>query len=146
MLKSSLYYIPEETFTPVQKPSSTASVAVFLSQDDYTQESTELLSKILGAAHLNLEKDCFLCTLSPDTTAHYYKGMDLKNVSKIIVFGLSPDNLSIHIKSNLYTTFELDGKSWFFAHSLQQFVLEKQQGGKQKRLALWNVLKKLFNI
>ncbi len=146
MFKSNLYFIPENTFASVTKAKPDAHVAVFVAHEDYLPEAKNMLQQILAAVKINIENDCILCTVSRDTKVHYYNAISGGNVSKILVFGLSTENLCLHIKTSLYTKISIDQRDWIFADSLGALLDEKAKGEKKKRVALWHGLKQLFEI
>ena len=146
MLKSNLYLIPENTFISTTQPPEEAHIAIFIGQEDNTPEAQNMLRQILSAVKVNMDSDCIVCVVSRNTESHYYNAISGRNVSKILTFGLSADNLSIHIKPKTYTKFYLDQKTWIFSDSLQSLLEEKEKGEKRKRGALWVALKDLFGL
>ncbi len=146
MLKTNLYLIPEGCITCLSGIPEKAQIAIFLSREDDCPETQKMLRQILSAVNVDMETDCVICTLSPDAQAHYYNAISNGNVSKILVFGLSADNLSLHIKPGKYSRVFLDQIEWIFSDSLTKILEEKARGEKRLRIALWNALKPLFKI
>ena len=104
------------------------------------QEEINLLSKILQSVNLDDKNDILL-----------WKGAQVPSVNavglcrqtgsqKILIFGAAPARLGLRMRVQAYEPFVIGGIQVLWSHSLAE--LDKE---KERKTALWNGLKKLFN-
>lgn len=111
---------------------------------DNEEELRSFLSKVLAAAQLDLVKDVLSLSVTPDEKISFSGLCQHFDIQTLIAFGLSPEQMGIHFKINLYDMLSYNGQKYVFADDLTAIYEERQQGGKRMSSELWKVLQNLF--
>lgn len=102
------------------------------------------LAKVLAAAQLNLEQDVSLLIIKLGEKISFIQMCQMFDIQTLIVFGIPPAHLGIHLQVIPYTIIQHENHRYVFVDDLQQIFEERQQGGKRLSGELWQVLKALF--
>lgn len=102
------------------------------------------LSKIVTAAHLELDRDTCLLILKPGEQFSFIQLSQHFDIHTLIAFGIEPQQLGIHFQTVPYAILQHEQLRYVFADDLQQIFDERQQGGKRISGELWQTLKTLF--
>jgi len=102
-----------------------------------SQEEIDLLGKIFKAVGKNLETDgCLLNSTSPPT----YKGVtDAIDFQKLLVFGIAPKDIGLHLKVKTYQLIPFQNRQLLFSHSLKVIMSDLN-----KKKMLWGQLQLMF--
>ncbi len=102
-------------------------------------EDLSFLKKIMSAVKIDLENDVQLLGLTNLERLSCSNISSFKSVEKLVVFGKSPLDLGIRIKTTPYQSISLDEKVFLFSESLAKVAADKGKKG-----LLWNALKVVF--
>ena len=108
--------------------------------DEQKDELISFLRKIIGAAKLDLEKDCLILRGGNTTSIPTFSQIkSLYKIEKVVLFGLKAKDLGFNIETPLYIPFEFNNCQFMYADKLsiiEQFV--------EKKKALWLGMQSLF--
>lgn len=101
----------------------------------------QLLEKILAAVHLDMNQDVYLVSTDELKGFPLYTLLD-KDTSDhtILIFGLTPQQLGLNLRSDRYRVRNLLGHKIIFVGALQDI-----QGDQQEKKQLWEILKTFVN-
>lgn len=119
-------------------------VLVLAPSDEDTEVLQTFLTKILGAAGLDLQKDVLLFPVFSDEDLHLRSIIQQEDIQTVVSFGIAPSKLGVHTAMARYQPVAVGGRRLLFAHSLLEIQEERQKGGKEKAGALWRALQHLF--
>lgn len=98
-------------------------------------QSQQFLQKILTAVQLDLAKDVLLCQQPV-----LYKQLDsATTIQSIVVFGYTPNDISLHVDIKPYQIIQFKSKRLLFVHDLDQIAADID-----KKKMLWQQLQILF--
>jgi hypothetical protein len=116
---------------------------IFLQKEGY--DPYPYLEKLLSAAKIALQRDtCYLETRLEAAPA-YFKLTRAYPITQLLVFGLPPEALGLHINWALHIPLSLNGITLLFAQALEVYETESRQGVSTNRAPLWHAIKQLFN-
>ncbi|MCB0704226.1 MAG: hypothetical protein KDC34_02910 [Saprospiraceae bacterium] len=104
-----------------------------------TQE--EMVSNMIKALKLDLHEHIHVIVLTPSDRISLIRYCRDTAISKVLVFGLAPEQLSLHIKWPNYQVLELSGLQLLFGQTLEE-VAQK----KEIKIKLWNALQQMFPL
>jgi DNA polymerase III psi subunit len=104
------------------------------------QEELNLLSKILQSVNLDTKNDILLWKGAQVPPINAVDLCRQTGSNKILIFGAPPARLGLRLRVQAYEPFSIGGIEGLWSHSLAE--LEKD---KERKIALWNGLKTLFN-
>lgn len=99
----------------------------------------EFLSKVLSSVHLNLDKDTLFAEIPESMQVSFVQELKNKHPEQVLVFGVAPAQLGLHIETAYYRPLSFYGVTWLFADALS--VLEPD---KDRKSRLWAALKQMF--
>ena len=99
----------------------------------------EFLSKVLSSVQLNLDKDTLFAEIPELMQVSFVHELKNKHPEQVLVFGVAPAQLGLHIETAHYRPLSFYGVTWLFADALS--VLEPD---KDKKSRLWAALKQMF--
>lgn len=95
-----------------------------------TEEALELLQNILKAINLDMKKQSYRTIITAENALRFVSLPKKMNFDKVLVFGLSPNDLALHLRWDKYRLYQLSGYDFLFADSLdvlrEQVALKKQ--------------------
>jgi hypothetical protein len=115
------------------------STLILCSNDQGQSQQTAFLEKILQAVQVELGKQAFLIRLTASEKISSSSYLEVPAISKILVFGLPPEQIGLQIEVTPYELFHFCDRQMLFADSLADISSKKSL----KRL-LWEALKVLF--
>lgn len=122
-----------ENWTEEQK--SEASIIVLLRNAD--RNELNLLAKIFQAVGKDLAKDAFVINQPEIIT---YKAINTAfNVKKLLVFGIEPKEIGLHLRINAYQATNFQGLELLFSHNLKTIAEDLA-----KKKQLWGQLQVMF--
>ena len=110
-------------------------VYVFLKKEDYTEENKALLTKILQAIKLDIDKDVQLLLLKTDEDAYIIDNLNLEEENLFIAFGLNAKRLGLQSRTIPYKWMKFDNLKVLFSHTITD--LQKNVNFKKQ---LWSLL------
>ncbi|MBV6438594.1 MAG: hypothetical protein EPGJADBJ_00218 [Saprospiraceae bacterium] len=99
----------------------------------------DFLTKVLSAAHLNLEKDTLFAEIPAALPVHFSTDLKRRRPEQVLIFGLPPAQLGLSIETPLYRPVHFYGVTWLFADALSVLEPDKNRKGQ-----LWSALKQMF--
>jgi hypothetical protein len=107
--------------------------------DFETAENKEFLSKILLAVNSDLLQDAAIWDVSISNTPHWAELLRKTNCNKAIFFGVSPEEMGLHIKIPQYALIKWQHCVYLLAGSLNEI-----REDKIKKSQLWRELQLMF--
>lgn len=117
---------------------NSVKVFVFLKKEDFTQENEILLSKILQAINLNIDKDVQVLLLKPGQDAYIMDELDLSEENLFIGFGLNAKRLGLQCRTIPYKWMKLGNIKVLFSHTMSDL-----QSNVNFKKQLWTLLQQL---
>ncbi len=102
-------------------------------------ENRDFLKKVLAAAQLDLERDTFYSEIPLYEPVDIAAGLRIQPAETVLVFGILPAQLGLHIDAPAFQPFSFYGVQWLFADALSVLAPDKNKKGQ-----LWTALKSLF--
>lgn len=99
----------------------------------------EFLSKIMKAVNIELSDDTALWDCKKSGIPHWAELSKMVNPKKIILFGLQPSELGLHLLIPVYQKMMWNNYEFLLADNLQAISEDKN-----KKQLLWNALKEIF--
>lgn len=115
-------------------------VVVAQISEETAQEELNLLSKILQSVKLDDKNDILLWKGAQVPSINAVGLCRLSGSQKILIFGPAPARLGLRLRIQAYEPFAIGGIEGLWSHTLAE--LDKE---KERKTALWNGLKTLFN-
>ncbi len=112
---------------------------LIICQNFNNSEISDFLKKILAAVNTDLESDCALYDINPDTQIAWSEIIRSKKQEKVIFFGIEPAQLGLHLKLVKYQLLDWNGMKLLFSDSLEQILADKNKKG-----FLWRELQLMF--
>jgi len=106
---------------------------------DKKVEATTFLQKILGALHLDIQKDVLLLEITPREQFSFIELCRNADIETAIFFGVKPHRAGLNLNARPYHLLRFAGKTFLFADDLQ-----KLQANLPLKKALWQGLQELF--
>jgi hypothetical protein len=131
--------------TPAQLPNEIAKggfakgIWVLALAEAQQTGNTDFLKKVLGAAQLDLERDTLFAEIPENEPIDMAACLRIKPAAQVLVFGIPPKQLGLHLQAPAFQPFAFYGTTWLFADALS--VLEPD---KTKKGMLWTALKTMF--
>ncbi len=104
-------------------------------------DNTDFLKKVLAAAQLDLERDTLFAEIPEAQPLDMAAGLRIKPAAHILVFGVLPQQLGLHIQPPFFQPFTFYGATWLFADALSVLAPDKTKKG-----LLWTALKSMFLV
>lgn len=117
------------------------STLVFYAESDNTEEALSFLKKVLMAVHLTPEQNVLLLCLTANTYFSSATWLHTPNIAQVLVFGLKPSQIGLHINATLHESFLFNGKSFIFSAAIHQLI-----DNPQEKKALWGAMKVMFQL
>ncbi len=102
-------------------------------------ENLDFLKKVLAAAQLDLERDTLFAEIPPGEPVDMAATLRIKPAEKVLVFGIPPQQLGLHIEAPVFQPVVFYGATWLFADALSVLAPDKTKKG-----LLWTALKSIF--
>ena len=102
-------------------------------------DNTDFLKKVLAAAQLDLERDTLFAEIPAEEPMDMAACLRMKPAEKVLVFGIPPEQLGLHIQAPAFQPFAFYGTTWLFADALSVLAPDKTKKG-----LLWTALKSMF--
>ncbi|MEM9919214.1 MAG: hypothetical protein AAF990_14020 [Bacteroidota bacterium] len=134
-----IFFVGNESDSPANCSGANEKHLLLITEQQLTSEQLMLLTKILQAVEYNLEKDALLLKHKVDQPLNLHHVIKGRTVEKVIVFSHVPSLLGLSVQHTPYQAFQLAGKTFLFADSI-----EKISADKSLKSALWNALKAMF--
>ncbi len=99
----------------------------------------EFLSKVLSSVQLNLDKDTLFAEIPELMQISFATELKNRHPEQVLVFGVTPSQLGLHIEAAYYRPLSFYGVTWLFADALS--VLEPD---KNRKSQLWTALRQMF--
>lgn len=109
-----------------------------LAEPDFP-DNTDFLKKVLAAAQLDLEQDTLFAEIPEGQPFDMSGSLRMKPAGQVLVFGISPQQLGVHVQAPLFQPFSFYGTTWLFADALSVLAPDKTKKG-----LLWTALKSMF--
>jgi hypothetical protein len=134
-----LFVLPERAVESLAEGRFDRQVLVLALDENAAPGNRDFLTKILGAAQLDLNRDCLFAQLPGDEPFSMPRFIREKHPAQVLVFGLPTAQLGLTAQIPLYQTVEFYGAQWLFADALSTLEPDKAKKG-----LLWTALKALF--
>ncbi len=105
---------------------------------DLGAETLAAMDKLISAVALKPEETTRIKIVGNETF-RLFRMMEKHDFKQLICFGIMPEQIGLHVEYKLYKSFKFNNLNIVICDSLEGME-------KQKRLALWNQLKLMFNI
>lgn len=103
---------------------------------DYTDETKEMLSKMLGAIKREVERTT-ICTTHADQVS-ISDLLSAHKINALLVFGINPAHLGLNISIPPYQVVDMEGLKIILSHPLTTILNDKA-----KKISLWQCLQTL---
>jgi len=113
---------------------------IFNSSSKEEEELILYLQKILAAISIQLDEDTLYMNLPKEMKISISHLINSNGITKILLFGISPELLSLNIQIPPYAVFPFLEKKWLWADNLAEIFLERKQTNRPKAGALWTSL------
>ena len=113
---------------------------IYNSTIELEEELITYLQKILAAISIQLKEDTLFLNLPKEMKISISHLINSNGITKILLFGISPELLSLNIQIPPYAVFPFLEKKWLWADNLLDIFLERQQTNRPKAGALWTAL------
>lgn len=136
-------YIKLSTYSDAELWSSRedCKCIIFTTPESEQQELGDLLKKIIGATGLDSEKETIQLSVTPESAPRFSEIRNLLPDVPLLCFGIPPQTLGLYITPPFFQALEFSGFTWLFSPSIKELSTDKD-----KKLKLWNALKKLFEL
>lgn len=116
------YLLPQDELLSLeQNPSKT--ILIYLK--GAKEEEIQFLGKVLKAVNRDIEKDTYLINdLDTPTLKTINKLVDF---TKVLVFGMNPKEIGLHVRINPYQLFSFQDKQFLFSQSLNTIANNVEQ-------------------
>lgn len=138
-LRDQIFNIPEHNSSAVYKISGQGlkQLLIVVESENYGIEEAALLGKMIKAIQYDQISDVYL--LAVDKGAQLSLSTIVESWKDIILFGVSPHQIGIHIEFRPYTILSLEGKRALYVDDLISLGTHAA-----KKQALWALLQKMF--
>ena len=137
--KELIFVAPSRLPNEIAKGGFAKGIWVLATAESGQPGHTDFLKKVLAAAQLDLERDTLFAEIPPEEPIDMAACLRIKPAEKVLVFGIPPAQLGLHIDAPAFQPFAFYGVTWLFADALS--VLEPD---KTKKGLLWTALKSMF--
>ncbi len=134
-----LFPMPEENVMAIAHGGFARQVLAIVCNEEHFAEGNLFLEKVLTAAGLNLEQDIALAAITPGSAVSLFPFPEHKRPQVILVFGVEPQDLGLHLEQAMYVPTDFYGTVFLFAHKLSE--LQPDTGKKGQ---LWRALQQIF--
>jgi len=108
------------------------------------EDLQSFLEKVLQAVGYQLYEDTASIQVTSDQKLSLTQVLRVHSCAHVLLFGLSPQNLGIHLELPKYVPVRHGVQHYMLADDLEAIYEERQKGGKKMSAALWNMLKQMF--
>lgn len=109
-----------------------------LPESDRSDQNELLLSNILKAINLDIKQDIHLGYLAEENTYQLVEYLVEEGPNLILVFGIKPEFISLHLDHIYYAPLQVSSSTWIFSHSLSEL-----SDNKSLKKNLWGALKEI---
>jgi len=113
-------------------------VFVFVKEEDFTADNKTLLTKILQAIKLDINKDVQILLLKSGQNAYIIDKMNLEEQNLFIAFGLNAKRLGLQTRTIPYKWMAFDNLKVLFSHTISDL-----QTNVNNKKQLWGLLQEL---
>lgn len=139
--KELIFAVPEQLPNEIAIGQFAKGIWVLAQAETPGSSNTDFLKKVLSAAQLDLERDTLFAEIPENEPVDMAACLRIKPAANVLVFGLAPAQLGLHVEARPFQPFSFYGTTWLFADALS--VLEPD---KTKKGLLWTALKSMFLI
>lgn len=107
-------------------------ILILVQEEDYQNDSKELLANILNAINISIDEQVYLLTIADDTR---YNWLDYPT-QLILSFGVPFKNIGIHYTVPPYRLLAYQDRQFLYVHDLTKIAAEKKW-----KAALWGEIK-----
>lgn len=123
----------------LSKCQGNAAKGIFICSSDMDVEVESFLTKILSAVQLDLNGDVLLLKKTIGNGFSFSSLKEHHPIQKVLVFGLAPSNLGIHINSQKYQPLVIGGTTFLFCDELTSIA-----NNQNLKKSLWVALQGMF--
>ena len=138
-LRDQIFNIPEHNSTADYTISGQGSkqLVIVVESENYGKEEAELLGKMIKAIQYDQISDVYL--LAVEKGAQLSLSAIVESWNDIILFGVSPHQIGIHIEFKPYLILPLEAKRALYVDDLKSLGTNAA-----KKQALWTLFQKMF--
>lgn len=137
--KELIFVAPQRLPNEIAKGGFAKGIWVLAAAEPEQSDNLDFLKKVLAAAQLDLERDTLFAEIAPDEPVDMAACLRLKPADKVLVFGIPPEQLGLHIQAAAFQPIAFYGVTWLFADALSVLAPDKTKKG-----LLWTALKGMF--
>ena len=133
--------------TPARLPNEIAQgrfakgVWILFAAEEGSLDNIDFLKKVLAAAQLDLDGDTFFAEVPEAEPLDMAAALRIKPATQVLVFGIPPRQLGLHVEAPLFQPFSFYNTTWLFADALSILAPDKTKKG-----LLWTALKTMFLV
>ncbi|MEO7175347.1 MAG: hypothetical protein ABIV51_05820 [Saprospiraceae bacterium] len=138
---SSFYAIPTGLHPDINITGENQKGLVVVYRSEKSQKEAKLfLEKIVSAIKMDPDRDAKFIYLPPKHSISLFS-MNIEPINQILLFGISPAEIGIHILFETYTNFPVQKSRLFVCHSVDLLAenVELKKG-------LWTKLQNIFGL
>ncbi|MBL7779679.1 MAG: hypothetical protein JNM22_00590 [Saprospiraceae bacterium] len=139
--KELIFTAPEHLPNEIAKGQFAKGIWVLALEEASGNSNTDFLKKVLSAAQLDLERDTLFAIIPEGMPIDMAASLRIKPATHVLVFGISPTQLGLHVEARPFQPFSFYGTTWLFADALSALEPDKTKKG-----LLWTALKSMFLI
>ncbi|HPI05231.1 MAG TPA: hypothetical protein PLM41_02550 [Saprospiraceae bacterium] len=137
--KELIFAVPTGLPNEIAKGQFAKGIWILALAESNQSDNTDFLKKVLSAAQLDLERDTLFAEIPESEPVDMAASLRIKPAAQVLVFGIPPKQLGLHLNAPVFQPFAFYGTTWLFADALS--VLEPD---KTKKGLLWTALKTMF--
>lgn len=137
--KELIFATPSSLPNDIAQGQFAKGIWVLVAAEPAYPDNTDFLKKVLAAAQLDLERDTLFAEVPEAQPLDMATSIRIKPAGQILVFGIPPQQLGLHIQAPLFKPFNFYGATWLFADALSVLAPDKTKKG-----LLWTGLKSMF--
>lgn len=140
-IRDQVFIIPVEMLSDkfILSGNCQKQLIIVVCQDNYGDAESELLNKMMKAIHYDLTEDVSL--IKVDSKASISLSNLVPSWKDLILFGVNPNDVGIHVQYKLYQILSMEGKRVITADNLTII-----SGDASKKQLVWALFQKMFLI
>lgn len=117
---------------------------VYEARPEQANELQAFLAKILQAVQYDLPRDAYTIHKTPQLPLSLSQWIQEEGFKHVLLFGIPPSALDLEVDLSPYQPLMEQNCTFLPADDLSDIYWERQEGGKEKSVRLWTMLKNEF--
>lgn len=119
-------------------------LVVYAAEAAQTSQLDAFLGKVLQAVQYDLHQDAYTIHKTPQETLSLTNWIEAEGFKHVLLFGIQTTALDLTFSLTPYKPMMEHNCTFMLADDLSDIYWERQEGGKEKSVKLWTMLKNEF--